>query len=339
MVDFEGSSWGVLVLALALGAAVVWIAGTRVARDAEQVTHKTGLGGAVVGMVLLGLITSLPELATSATAALGGDAPLAVNNLLGGVAFQVVVLAVADAFGRGALTSQLPRPSALLQGVLCIVLLALALGGVIVEDPAIGGQIGAAGLVIGVGYLGSMLIIRYADLRPGWRPTTDVVEAEPDGATDSWGRVALGLVVGGSAILVAGYVLTRASEALAAKAGVETGLIGLTLLAACTSLPELSSAIAATRRGQGSLAIGGVFGGNMGDLGLILFVDAVYAGPPVLQVVDRTSLAAAVLAILLTAIYLIAMLERRDATVLRMGWDSAAVLVTYAVGVAIIAFL
>lgn len=87
-------------------AAAVWVAGTRVSGYADVISQRTGLGQAIVGLVLLGGITSLPEIAASSTSALAGDAPLAVNNLLGGVAMQVAILAIGDlAVGRAALTS------------------------------------------------------------------------------------------------------------------------------------------------------------------------------------------------------------------------------------------
>jgi cation:H+ antiporter len=70
----------------AVAAVVVWIAGSRLAGYAGRFATATGLGGALVGLVLLGGVTSLPEIAASATAAIGGSGALAANTLIGGVA-------------------------------------------------------------------------------------------------------------------------------------------------------------------------------------------------------------------------------------------------------------
>ncbi|WP_366855771.1 hypothetical protein, partial [Brevundimonas sp.] len=124
----EGGLGPSLVL-FSLAAAAVWHAGTRLARYADRLATATGLGGAVVGLVVLGGVTSLPEIATSTTAALFSGPQLAVNNLLGGVAFQLVVLAVADAVtGREALTSRIPRPDVLAYAAMNVLLLSMAAG-------------------------------------------------------------------------------------------------------------------------------------------------------------------------------------------------------------------
>jgi len=83
-----------IVFAVAAGA--VWFSGTKLAYYADAIGRRTGIGQAMVGMLLLGGITSLPEIAVAGAAAISANATLAVNNLLGGFAMQVVILAFAD---------------------------------------------------------------------------------------------------------------------------------------------------------------------------------------------------------------------------------------------------
>jgi cation:H+ antiporter len=113
---------------LAAGACV-WLAGTRLAGYADAIASRTGLSQAFLGVVLLGIATSLPEIATTATAAWMGNARLVAGNLFGGVALQVAVLAIADFVAvRGALTYFTPQPVLLFQGVMPIVLIAYTSG-------------------------------------------------------------------------------------------------------------------------------------------------------------------------------------------------------------------
>ncbi|HEX6155764.1 MAG TPA: hypothetical protein VFZ54_07055, partial [Burkholderiales bacterium] len=89
-------------LGLALGifaaaAAVVWFAGTRIAGYADQIAEKTGLGRELLGLLLLGGVTSLPELAVASTAAVAGHPALSVNDILGSAAINVLIIALADA--------------------------------------------------------------------------------------------------------------------------------------------------------------------------------------------------------------------------------------------------
>jgi len=113
----------------AVSAAVVWLAGTRIARYADAIAEKTGIGRAAIGVLLPGGVTSLPELAVATTGTLSGYPALSVNDVLGSAAINVLILALADAVsGRGALTSTLASPGVLLQGLLSVLLLA-RLGG------------------------------------------------------------------------------------------------------------------------------------------------------------------------------------------------------------------
>ncbi|MBU1209979.1 MAG: hypothetical protein KJ587_01750 [Alphaproteobacteria bacterium] len=78
------------------------------------------------------------------------------------------------------------------------------------------------------------------------------------------------------------------------------------------------------------------FGTNLFDVALLFVVDVVASGPPVLSAVGSFAAFAAVLGILVTALFLVGLAERRDRTLLRMGWDSVAVLVAYLGGLAIL---
>lgn len=334
--------WALLAV-FALGAAVVWVAGTRLAGYAVTVAERTGISGAVVGVVLLGLITSLPEVATAGTAALTGNPDLAVNNLLGGVAFQIVVIAAADmALRDRPITSTLPNPAVMLQAVLCIAILAVALAGTIAGDTALFG-IGIWSGALVLIYVAGMALLHRAGGDRTWVPpagrfsmprkeTTQEVEVEESSNL----RLALLTLGAALVILASGSVLTFTAEAIAEETGIGSQMIGLVLLAFATSLPELSSAIGAVRLRQPGMAMGDVFGGNIADVALIALVDAFYRGPPVLNSVDAFSSLAALLAILLTAIYLAGMLRRQTHQAGRLGYDSLAVLLVYCAGLALL---
>ena len=149
LLNFQQQSIAVLAALYLAAATAVWFAGSRAARYADEISQRTGIGGAVIGMVLLGSITALPEISTSATAAVRGNGGMAVANLLGEAAFQVVVLAVADAFKkREILSSSVENPSSLLQAISGILLLTFAVAGTIVEQSVLGVGAWATGMVL-----------------------------------------------------------------------------------------------------------------------------------------------------------------------------------------------
>src|SRR5690606_31506280 len=115
--------WLNLVLT-ATAAAAVWVAGTRLAREADAISKRTGAGEAFVGLILLGAIVSLPELSTSITASWMGNPSFAVSTLVGGIAAVMVALAVVDAIARDQpVSSDVRHPIVLFQGVLTVLFL------------------------------------------------------------------------------------------------------------------------------------------------------------------------------------------------------------------------
>jgi cation:H+ antiporter len=108
------------------------------------------------------------------------------------------------------------------------------------------------------------------------------------------------------------------------------------LLAGSTSLPEVSTVLAAVRLRRYKMAVSDVFGTNLFNVTIIFAVDVLYAGGPVLAETSRFAGFGALLAIVLTALYLAGMIERRDRTFLRMGYDSIGVLLAYGAGVVVL---
>lgn len=103
---------GIGIVVFCAFAAVVWFAGSRLAGYVDQIAELTNLGRAMLGLIVFGGITSLPELAVATTATLAGAPLLSVNDVLGSAAINIIILAIADvAIGRDALTSLLPSPA------------------------------------------------------------------------------------------------------------------------------------------------------------------------------------------------------------------------------------
>jgi cation:H+ antiporter len=326
-------------------AAVVWIAGARIADYADAVARRTGIGHAVAGLVLLAGITSLPEVAVTVTASVTGNASLAVNNLLGSVAMQVAILAVADAvIGKDALTSVIPDPSVLAQVALNTLVLSLVGAAVVAGDWGVFG-VGVWSILLLLVYIGSMWLIARGVGRGAWvvdpknrppRRRRKTREEEDEQEHGPLSRLALKMVAGAAAILVAGFLLSKTGEAIAAQTGLGQSLGGYLLVAVSTSLPEVSTVIASVKLGRYVMAVSDIFGTNLFNGGLVFLVDAVYRGGPVLNEVGDFSAFAALLGVVVSALFLVGLIERRDRTILPMGYDSFAVLAVYFAGVAVL---
>lgn len=347
--DFQQRSLAFNFGVLAVATAVVWQAGTRLAKYAAAIARITGMGQAVVGMLLLGSVTSLPEIAIAITSAINEDASLTVNNLLGTVALQITLLAIADAIiGRNqALTHVVANPSVLLQGTMAILMLTVVAAGVFVGDRTVFG-VGLWCWALVLIYVAAILTISKAP--SAWKPldarqkysdksrTEELdtgeglggeAEDEETLAQQSLARVLAKTAAAGGVILVAGFLLSRTADAIAEQSGLGANFVGAVLLSFCTSMPEISTVFTSVRRRRYVMAVSEILGTALFNILLIVLVDAVYRGEPVLNQVGRFSGFAALLSIVLIALYVAGFIERRNRMVLRMGVDSLAVLMIY----------
>lgn len=348
---FEQLTLPALAPVFLAGALVILWSGGRLERVTDEIALSTGMGRALAGIVLLALATSLPEVATTATAVLRGNVELAVTNLLGGVAFQVVVLVIADTAARKApLTGQSPSFGVLIQGVGVLAMLGVATCGLALGSDA-QWVTSVAGVSVGLHPVLLLLPLLYVAIvrltsmargNPRWVPVdreNEEVDLGTDGAVGgakagrrlwmTFSRLA-GLVA------VGGWVTASTADVIAAQTGASSAIVGATLLAAATSLPEISTTVTAARGDHHELAVSNVMGSNGFDVALLALV-AVLAGDAF--GVTSAALFMAGLGIVLTAVVMVGLLERSDRRVGPVGLDSVAVCVLYLAAVMVLFWL
>jgi cation:H+ antiporter len=351
MLDFTQFSLILNLAIFAVAAVMVWIAGTRLAWYADAISTKTGIGQAAMGLMLLAGVTSLPEIGVTVSSAIAGDKQLALNNLFGSIAMQVAILAVIDfAIGRKALTSVLPEPTLMLQGILNVLLLAFAGSAMVVGDILVFG-VGAWSTACLFAYVGCVWIMSRSRGRSPWLPGREGVldedvlqqaearaerEKEKKHEERPLRSTILRTVVAAAVILVAGYALSRSGSAIAEQTGIGASFVGFVLLAIATSLPELSSALSAARLGRYTMAISDILGTNLINVALIFLIDLTATGDPVLGEANDFAIFGALLSIVVTAVFLVGLAERQDKTAGRIGIDSAVLLTLYFGGLAIL---
>jgi cation:H+ antiporter len=189
-------------------------------------------------------------------------------------------------------------------------------------------------------YLLAVWFIAHSNAGDAWKPATQSkASSASSGGNDSQGlsRTLVFKTVGvGAVILVAGFLLARTGDALSQQSGLGQSFFGAIFLAFATSLPEWSTVIAALRLRRYEMAISDIFGTNLFNVTIIVLADALHPGGAVMAEGGQFAAFGALLALVLTAIYLVGMLERRDRTFLRMGWDSLAMLAVYGCGVVVL---
>ena len=236
---------------LAVGlAALAWSSDLFV-DGAATVARSLGISPFVVGMVVIGFGTSAPELCVSAMSGIAGHSNLSLGNAYGSCVFNIAAI-----LGVAALMHPLKvKPAvALVAGP---VLAAVALvSGLLLKD-------GVCGRFEALALLGAFLVLLplycWFDQKTNAAPS----EAAPGGAQRfSWVAV-VKLVVGLAALVGASHVLVWGAVDVARALGVSELMIGLTIVAAGTSLPELASAVASARRGENEFVLGNIIGSNL----------------------------------------------------------------------------
>jgi cation:H+ antiporter len=340
----------VLVLIFAGCAAIIWMAGTQLSNTTDILDDRLHLGSALGGVVLLAVATNLPEIAITVAAAISGNLGLAVGNILGGIAIQTVVLVVLDAAGgRGAapLTYRAASLGLVLEGGLVIAVLTAAVMGSQLPHSLHAGRVAPASVLIAILWVGGVLLLSRSR---GHLPWQEAGEA-PDGQKPPRGhskhkknehatakkvstlRATTIFGVAAVATLASGYALEQSGEQIAGHIGLTGVLFGSTILAAATALPELSTGITSVRLGDTQLAISDIFGGNA-FLPVLFLVAALISGTPVLPQAHNSDIYLTGLGILLTTVYISGLIFRPKRTFLRIGPDSLAVVILYALGIA-----
>ncbi|SEL78279.1 cation:H+ antiporter [Sphingomonas palmae] len=343
---FAQLSLPILLLIFAASAGVIWIAGVKLADTTDVLAARLHLGKALGGIVVLAIATNLPEIAITVSAAASGNIGVAVGNILGGIAIQTVVLVFMDMAmkERKPLTYRAASLSLVIEAVLVVAVLIVAIMATQLPGDLIAFRVTPGALAIaGLWLVGIWLSGRASRSLPWHDSAGDApdTQEEPKGHSQGKKDKAAGhsarvfWVFGAAALatLIAGVLLERSGDAIADHIGLSGVLFGATVLAAATSLPELSTGITSVRMKDYQLAISDIFGGNA-FLPVLFLLAVVVSGEAVLPSAQASDIYLAGLGVLLTCVYAAGLIFRPKRLFWRMGADSLAVLVLYAVGVA-----
>lgn len=304
-----------LVAVLLTSTVVIGVAGLQASKLASRIVAITTLGPALVGAVLLGAGTSIPEAVITVRSSLQGNYDVAISNAVGGVVIQTVMLVMADGFMRRRNVEDASRHhTPILQAALLIIMLgAIVLAG-------LGPQVALwvlhpASLMILVVYVTVHVLVRKAGKAPAWvrggvrQPPADAGAAgrgEPvrhrgAGLSGTLFRFAVAMTTLG----LASFALTDSATLLGERTGLSQTIVGGLILATATSLPELVTAIGAIRAQAATMAISNVLGGNLFDSVFPVLADVIQGTGSVYGHLDARTLFLAVLAMVVTSMLLV----------------------------------
>lgn len=337
MIQLNLPLWGDFTV-FVVAAIVIAVSGVKLAEFADRLADRTGLGEAVTGTIMLGLITALPGLAASVTAALQGHAVLALSNAMGGIAFQTTVLAFADLMHRKAnLEHAAASATTMIQTIMLILLISIVLLGLSSPNVATGPVHPATLLLLAGAAMAFWLTFRVRE-QPMWHPqqTSETVldQPAPGSQHERLWLLWTGLVIAGGLTLVSGSLVAESVGNIQDKTNISAPILGGLLMAGATSLPELVTCLAAVKRGALTLAVSDVVGGNFFDVLFIAAADFVFLKGSLFHAegVGIREILLTTITLLLNVILLSGLIYRQKHGPGNIGFESVLMLVVYFIG-------
>ena len=243
------------IVAVVIGLAVLVWSADKFVDGAVGIAEYCGMSTLLIGMVIVGFGTSAPELTVSALSAGQGNPELALGNAYGSNIANIALI-----LGATALISPILMQRSVIRGDLPILIAVSLLSIALVWD---GSVVRWNGVLLLVVFALVMAYSIWRELKKARVEASNSVEEESAGKQTSLGKSIMWLVLGLALLVASSRALVWGAVVIARTLGVSDLLIGLTIVAIGTSLPELASSIAAARKGENDLALGNIIGSNL----------------------------------------------------------------------------
>ena len=260
------------VLVLLGGLALVILGAEWLVDGASSIARKAGLSEFLIGMTIVGIGTSMPELVVSLTGALKGNADIAIGNVVGSNIFNVLmILGVTALISPIAITRENKRRDIPLNILATVLLICFGMQHTLF---GVGGSDTINALEGGV-FLILFAAYMYLSFKTGNVGDEKEEESEKESTKDRSVFVAVLMVIAGLAGLVfGGDVFVDSACRIALEAGLSDKFVAITILAGGTSMPELVTCVVAAAKNKGALALGNIIGSNISNILLILGASA-----------------------------------------------------------------
>lgn len=257
-------------LTLAFGFVGLFLGGDWLVKGASGIALRFGVAPMIIGLTIVGFGTSTPELLVSLTAAFGGQPGIAIGNVVGSnIANILLILGIAAVIAPIAVNfASIRRDLLWMTGAVLILPLLF--------------WSGTVGLIEGLLMVAALAVYLVISLRGTNQPPDDL----PEGT--SLVRSGVFVLLGLGAVVLGAHFLVQSATIIARDFGVSEAMIGLSIVAIGTSLPELATTVMAVIRGQRDIAIGNVIGSNifnvLGILGITALLTPIPLAPRFLSV-------------------------------------------------------
>lgn len=286
-------------------AIVILYCGKRVARYGDAIAEKTGLGGLWIGVILVSVATSLPELFTGVGSTVFVNAPnLTVGNLFGANTYNLVNIAILDFMNKGAPLLSAVSTGQLLTAVLSLIPLTIAALGIFLNlklSEMAFMNISLYSILILASYLiATQIIFKFEKKQQTIKELSkeEQILFKYDSISLKTACIRYGLAA--LAIAGAGIWLAYIGDDLSRLLNLGQNFIGSLFLGFATTLPEITVSIAALRLGAKELAVANMIGSNLFNITIIFLNDVLYRKAPIFSVLNQQHIFTYFIVVLMT---------------------------------------
>lgn len=323
-----------LILEFLFLSAIVCISGVYVTKTTIKISKEIGLGDVLGGLIILAIVTNLPEIAIMTASAVRDELEIGISNILGGIAIQTVVICLFDFFRvdkTRTFSDESSSNQMIVEGLMVMFILSLVLMGHYLPASLSLWRIPVAEFCVVLCWILGLVVLSHDKKTKisAIQNTSGIFSRVKLIKIDRTFGVFL---ISSLATLVSGYYLEEVSSELAVSLGMTGVVFGATILAFVTALPEVSTGLEALFMKRNRLAFSDIFGGNA-FLPCLFLPVAIYTGHSVISLAKRKDLYLTALGLLLTILYTTGLTIKSKRTFLTVGFDTIAVLFFYGVGI------
>ena len=310
---------------------LIIVAGIKSAKYGDIIAEKTILGRALVGLLLLALITSLPEVFTGISAvAIVGIPDLTLGDILGSCIFNLVILGILDMLNKKEPFLYRASKSHMLSAGFFVTLMGLVLVSILLSH-----KIG----MINIGWIGiytPIILVLYFLMVRGIFQFEQNQKSQSE--EEQYGAISLKATlwkfsIASVVVIGAAMWLPKIGEEIAVMTGLANTFVGTLFLATTTSFPELVVTITAWRIGAKDMAIADILGSNLFDLLIISIDDAFYLRGSLLTDVNLAHILTGLIAIMMTGVVTVGLTSNSSRKTFRViNWDALALIGLFLTG-------
>ncbi len=264
-------------------AGIIIACGTVLAVYADRLSEKLDISGALIGLILLSVVTSLPEFGATVSAVVYvGKPDLAAGNIFGSNTFNILILSIIDFILGATSIYTLSKVSHARSAALAILMTVIAMSAIALGDNSvIAGRVGVEAFILLAVYFGGIYLI--------FKKEEQSPHPKKDGLKESVAFEAAVVAASAVVVVVTSYWLALISDEIAVITGWGESFVGYLFLAVSTSLPELVVSITAIRLKAYDMAIANIFGSCFFNIIIFSVADFLYPSP-VLRNVDPANI-------------------------------------------------